>query len=176
VRTAEEWAKVCEQAGIEYGEGRFFLEQLGAEGLLDPKTMATLWILRNEMVEDLPNPSPAELMVLDMTLIAYYNGLRVQRWIGDLALQVEREFFDDYGQTTSHRTNYRKRYGRDQSLIVEGQLNYLRNGLLPLFDRCNRAMIRNMRMLRELRYGPAPRVAITKAEQVNVANQQVNAR
>jgi hypothetical protein len=37
-------------------------------------------------------------------------------------------------------------------------------------------MIRNMRMLRELRYGPAPRVAIGKADQVDIANQQVNTR
>ncbi len=176
VRSEQDWMAVCEDAGVEYYSGRFLLEQLGAERYLDPKLLATLWILRNEMIEGLLDPSPAELMVIDMTVISYYNSMRVQGWIGDLALQIEREFFDDYGQNPRGRTDYRKRYGENQALIVEGQLRYLRQGLLPLLDRCNRAMIRNMRMLRELRYGPAPRVAIGKADQVNVANQQVNTK
>jgi hypothetical protein len=74
------------------------------------------------------------------------------------------------------RTDYRKRHRTDEVLIVESELRYLREGLLPLFDRCNRAMIRDMRMLREIRHGPAARVAIGKADQVNVANQQVNTK
>jgi hypothetical protein len=46
---------------------------LGAQRYLDPKTMATLWQLRNEIIE-VGFDSPAELMVLDMTLISYYNA------------------------------------------------------------------------------------------------------
>lgn len=66
--------------------------------------------------------------------------------------------------------------GEPEGLVVEHLLERMREQLLPLLDRCNRMFIRNLRALQELRRGPAPVVAIGKAEQVNVAQQQVNAK
>jgi hypothetical protein len=47
--------------------------------------------------------------------------------------------------------------------------------LLPLLDRANKMMIRNLKAVRELRRGPTSSVAIKRADQVNVAEHQANA-
>lgn len=169
----EEWVALCEKTFEEYHSGRFFLEQLGAERYLEPKLFATLWMLRNALVEDMGTNSAAEEMLIDMMMMGYANTLRVQGWVGNLALDIEREFFDEYGL---HELYDVKNGGRhtDKGMWVEGMLKRMREQLLPVLDRCNRMTIRNLRAIQELRRGPAPTVAIGKAEQVNVASQQVN--
>ena len=47
--------------------------------------------------------------------------------------------------------------------------------LVPLLDRSNRMMLRNLKARRERGRTPAPSVSIGSAGQVNVAAQQVNA-
>jgi hypothetical protein len=46
--------------------------------------------------------------------------------------------------------------------------------LLPLPDRCDRMMLRNLKALKSLRQPAAPSVSIGAAGQVNVATQQAN--
>ncbi len=46
--------------------------------------------------------------------------------------------------------------------------------MLPLMDRCNRLMLRNLRALRDPRQRPTASVTIGAASQVNVGSQQVN--
>ena len=38
-------------------------------------------------------------MLIDLAVMSYYNALRVQAWIGDLALHIEHEFFCQEGPT-----------------------------------------------------------------------------
>ena len=45
---------------------------------------------------------------------------------------------------------------------------------MPLLDRCNRMMLRNLKALKSLREGPTPSVSIAAAGQVNLASSQVN--
>ena len=45
---------------------------------------------------------------------------------------------------------------------------------MPLLDRSNRILLRNLKALRALREGPVPSVSIGSAGQVNVAAEQVN--
>jgi hypothetical protein len=73
--------------------GRFLLQQLGAERLLEPELMATLAQLRQELLTGIQKPTAADTMTADMAIIAYRNALRVQGWIGNLCLAVERELF-----------------------------------------------------------------------------------
>ncbi len=169
----EEWVKLCENTWDEYHSGRFFMEQLGAERYIEPKLFATLWMLRNSLIEDMATNSVAEEMLVDLMMLGYANTLRVQGWVGNLASQIEREFFDEYGL---HEHYDEKNGGRhtNKGLWVEGMLGRFREELLPLLDRCDRMMIRNLRAIQELRRGPGPIVAIGRADQVNVANQQVN--
>ena len=55
--------------------------------------MATLIQLRQGLLEGFENPTAADSMMADTAVIAYRNLLRVQGWIGDLCLVVERELF-----------------------------------------------------------------------------------
>jgi hypothetical protein len=163
------WVKICHASREEYRSGRFLLERLGAERHLDPELVATLWHLRQGLLDD--TASVAEQMLADLTVLAYYHVLRVQGWIGDLALHVEHEFFGQESPTPK----FPWEYGQAPGLAVEDQIRRLAEQLLPLLDRANRMVLRNLKAMQELRQGPTPAVAIGRAEQVNVSTKQANA-
>ena len=133
--------------------------------------MATLWQLRQGLMEEYGTASPAMMMVIDLAVMAYYNVLRIQGRIGDLALVVEQELFAE----DSLRVKLRQRYGTQiEGFAVEAQLQRLKEELLPLFERANRQLLSNLQRLRQGRPGVLPTVAIGRARQVNIAQQQVN--
>ena len=131
--------------------------------------MATLWSLRQEMIEDLGAEGTHELMLVDIAVTAYYHMLRFNGWIGDLALQVEHEFFGQ--ESPSAKFKNANGYGTVQGLRVEDSIGRLGEQLLPLMDRSQRMFIR---ALRELRRPPPPNIAIAQAGQVNVGTLQQN--
>lgn len=168
----EGWAETCEKAQAQHRGGRFLMERLGAERLLDPKLMATLWGLRQGLLADLGTATTAERMLVDMTVLGYHNALRVQGWIGSLALLVEHELFGQGAPAVKLRGQYGPAV---EGFAVEERLKKLGEVLLPLLDRANRMMARNLKAIKELRQGPTPAVTVEQAQQVNVAGQQVNA-
>jgi hypothetical protein len=94
VQRDEDWQRIFKQAKINYASGRFLIEQLGAERyLLEPELMATLTQLRRELLAGIENPTAADTMSADVAIVAYRNFLRMQGWIGNLCLVVERELF-----------------------------------------------------------------------------------
>jgi hypothetical protein len=109
-------------------------------------------------------------MLNDLAVMSYYNALRVQGWIGDLALYIEHAFFCQDGPTAK----LRQKWGYQvEGLVVEESLKPFAEQLLPLFERANRQLIRNLQALRTLRHGPPPAVAIGHAGQVNLAHQEI---
>jgi hypothetical protein len=168
VRSEEDWLKVCADSPEQYESGRFFLERLGAERHLDPKLMATLWPLRQRLIAEWGITTAAEMMLLDLAVLGYYHTLRVQGWIGDLALHIEHEFF---GQDALAE-NGRRPVRRPGRFSVEEDVRRLSEQLMPLLDRANRMVIRNLKAIKELRQGLVPAIAIGRAEQVTVTNQQ----
>src|SRR4029434_4975077 len=93
IPSVEEWQAACEDAAKRYQSGRFLLERLGAERFLDPQLMATLWQLRQGLLEAYGTASPAMTMIIALAVMSYANALRIQGWIGDLALSIEHECF-----------------------------------------------------------------------------------
>src|SRR6266511_5594969 len=91
IRSVEEWQDACDDASKRYRSGRFIIERLGAERFLDPQLMATLWQLRQGLMEEYGAESPTVTMLVDVAVMAYANALRMQGWIGDLALTIEQE-------------------------------------------------------------------------------------
>lgn len=168
----EAWAALCTASGADYRSGRFLLERLGAERHLDPPLMATLWGLRQALLEESGAGTVAEAMVVDLAVLGFYHTMRIQGWIGDLALLIEHELFLQDAPSVRMKV----RYGPEavDGLEVEERLRRLGEQLLPLLDRANRMVLRNLKVLQELRRGPMPAVAIGRADQVNVAHQQVN--
>ena len=164
------WRQACEEARQRYHSGRFLIERLGAERFLEPQLMAILWQLRQALVEEYGAEAPTATMLIDLAVMTYYNALRVQGWIGDLALHIEHHFFGQEGPTAKLRQQWGSQVA---GLVVEESLQRLAEQLLPLFERANRQLIRNLQALRTLRHGPAPAVAIGHAGHVNLAHQQI---
>src|SRR5262249_6494997 len=112
---------------------------------------------------------------VDCALLSYYHLLRLNGWIGNFASLIEAEFFRRESMTAKLKKEYGYSVG---GLKVEDYVHRVGEELMPLLDRCNRMMIRNLRALRERKARPAPSVTIGAAGQVNmgaqVAAQQVN--
>ena len=175
VTTQEEWQAAVIQADEDYDSGDFLLSRLGAERYLDPPLMAVLLTLRRRLVEEHGAQTAAELMMIDMTVLSYYHALRTTGWIGDLSQWLEAEFFrkGSLGVRT-HEMSEGKRGVKVRGLRVEEIVERLADKLMPLLDRSNKMMLRNLHALREYRRPPTPSVSIAQAGQVNVAAVQAN--
>jgi hypothetical protein len=169
VRGEEDWLEVCTDSREQYESGGFFLERLGAERYLDPQLMATLLALRQRLIAEWGITTAAEMMLLDLALLDYYHALRVQGWIGDLALHIEHQFF---GQDALAENGQRPGRRPGRRFSVEEDVRRLSEQLMPLLDRANRMLIRNLKAIKELRQGLVPAIAIGRAEQVTVTNHQ----
>jgi hypothetical protein len=171
IHSVEEWQATCGDAAKRYQSGRFLLERLGTERFLDPQLMATLWQLRQGLLEEYGGESPAMTMVIDLAMMAYANALQVQGWIGDLSLVIEHELFAE----DSLKLKLRDKDGPHfDGLAVEEALRRLREQLLPLFERVNRQLLQNLQRLQRGHPASSPMVAIGQARHVNVAQQQVH--
>jgi hypothetical protein len=93
IQSDEHWQALFQKAKIDYDNGRFLLQQLGAERYLEPELMATLAQLRQDLLAGINRPTAADTISADIAIIAYRNLLRVQGWIGSLCLTVKRELF-----------------------------------------------------------------------------------
>jgi hypothetical protein len=140
VRSRAEWGKLLDKAGDDIGTGRFIVRCLGAERYLDAETVAVLITLRQNLIAELGQVSTADLMMIDAAIVAYYNLIRAQRWIGDTALVVERELFGQSPLNEIHGSATGDR-------LVE-QITRLSEGLIPLQERCQRMMSRSLAPLR----------------------------
>src|SRR5262249_44779551 len=154
--------KLNEEAHREYEIGAFLLDRLGAQRHVDPKLMATLMSLRQRILVEWGITAAAEMMVVDLALLSYYQALRVNGWIGDLALFIEHEFFGTPTAATDRR----------QERAIEERMRRMSEQLMPLFERANRMLIRNLQAIKDLRQGLVPTIAIGRAEQVTVHNPQ----
>src|SRR5262245_4171691 len=121
--------------------------------------MATLMALRQTLVADCT--TVAEMMLVDHAVLGYYQTFQVQGWIGDLALHLENTFFGQSTLATDKR----------QEEAVKERVRQLGEQLMPLLDRANRMVIRNLKAIKELRPGRVAAVAI-RTERETVTNRQ----
>jgi hypothetical protein len=175
VTTQEEWQAAVVQADEDYDSGQFLLSRLGAQRYLDPPLMAVLLSLRRRLIEEHGATTAAELMMVDTVVLAYYHQMRVTGWIGDFSQWLESEFFRKGSLTVRPHEMSDGRPGvKVRGLRVEEIVERLAEKLMPLLDRSNRMMLRNLKALREYRRPPTPSVSIARAGQVNVAAVQAN--
>ena len=171
IKDEADWLQLIDKAEDDLASGRFLLDQLGAERYLEPELMAALVVLRRRLICEHRVSGAADLLLIDSALIAWYHTLRINGWVGNFTLLVEHEFFQLEGPTAK----LRKRYGYGvEALKAEDTVMRLGEQLLPLLDRLNRLMLRNLRALRDPRQRAAASVTIAAAGQVNVGAQQVN--
>jgi len=171
VKSQDDWLRLVDEARTDYHSGRFLIDRLGAERHLDPELTSVIWNLRQGIIAQYEPVTLQEMMLIDLGVIAYYHALRINGWIGNLAALVEHEFFGQSGLTVVKHLRKGNTY---EELKVDHYLQRVSEELLPLFDRANRMLIRNLKTIQELRRGPAATVAINQASQVNVGAQQIN--
>lgn len=152
------------RAKIDYDEGKFLVQRLGAERHLDLGLVSTLTQLRQELLHGIENPAAGDKMLADTAVIAYRDLLRIQGWIGSLCLIVERELF---GQEPVSEAN-----GATAGERVEREIHQLGHTLMPLLDRAHRTLVRSLDRLeaRRSRGGPQAQLSIGHAGQVNVGS------
>jgi len=174
VKSREDWEQVVAQASEEYQRGAFLIDQLGAERHIDPPLTAVLLVLRRRLIDEHDARTAAELMLIDLAVISYYHTLRINGWIGNFAALIESEFFQKQGLNATFQDRYGRGAHEIKGLRVEAHVERLAERLLPLLDRSNRMMLRNLKALKAMRGGPAPSVSIGSAGQVNVGANQAN--
>ena len=131
--------ELLEKAGDDIGNGRFIVRYLGAERYLDVETVAVLITLRQNLIAEIDRPSTADIMMIDAAVVAYYNFLRVQGWIGNLSLVFERDAFGGAALNDIH--------GPTLAEKVRDDLERLSEVILPLQDRAHRMMVRSLAQL-----------------------------
>lgn len=139
VISARHWQELLEKAGDYIGNGRFIVRCLGAERYLDAETVAVLISFRQNLIADVEKPTAADLMMVDTAVVAYYNFLRVQGWIGNLALVFEGELFGREPLNEIHGTTVGGR--------LRDQIERLAEVMMPLQDRAHRILVRSLTQL-----------------------------
>ncbi len=173
IESAEAWDRAVCKADEDLQAGSFLIERLGGSRFVDPELTAVLLVLRRHLIDEHGANTAAELMMIDATLLAYAHMLRITSRIGNLAVAAESEFFGRASLTAK----LDRRFGPKtevRGLRVEELLQRLSEDLMPLLDRSNRMMLRNLKALKEHRRPQAPNLSINQAQQVNVGGQHVN--
>lgn len=133
---------------------------MGAENTVDQDLAVVLLDLRRRLREEY-GTGPAAIMLIDRAVSAYQEFVRVTGWIGNLAIHIEREFFG----LDAPRAEFHGRAIR--GLTVEQHLAHLREGLLPLAERCGRVMREALSALESVRAGPSE--AVERARPLRIA-------
>jgi hypothetical protein len=172
IKDADDWVATVTQTDEDLDTGKFLVDRLGGERFLEPAVVAALLSLRRRLVHEHAVTDAAGLMLVDLALISYFHVLRVNGWIGNLAIHLEHESFS----LESPTAKLRKQYGSQavEGLRIEDVYQRLSEQLMPVLDRLNRMLVRNLKALRDRKAPMGPSVTIGNAGQVNVANQQVN--
>jgi hypothetical protein len=175
VKTEEEWQAVMVAADEDYDTGEFLLSRMGGDRYLDPPLMAVLLCLRRRLIEEHEATTAAELMMVDLAVLSYYHTLRINGWIGNFSHWFESEFFRKDSLSIKihgkHKTSFDVKI---RGLTIEEIVERLADKLMPLLDRSNRMMLRNLKALEARRQPPSATVSIGQAGQVNVAGIQSN--
>jgi hypothetical protein len=150
-----------------YKDGSFLVNRLGAGMVFDQDLAVVLLDLRRRLIYEY-GETPAAMMLIDRAVSAYQDSVRVTGWVGNLALHIEHEFFGRNGPSAQ----FQDRYGREgrsiRGLTVEQHLAHLREGLIPLAERCGRVMREALASLEMLRAAPSPAVERSRPVQISV--------
>jgi transposase len=90
---ADEWDNIVGRSLDDYRSGRSLMDHLGADRLIDPPLTGMLLAIRRGLIEEIHAASMADYVLIDTTVIAFANAMRVQSIIGNTSLIIESEMF-----------------------------------------------------------------------------------
>jgi hypothetical protein len=175
VESVERWHEIVEKAEDDIESGQFLIDRLGADHYLDPELMAALLILRRRLIDEFGAESAVDIMLIDVAILSYYHTLRINGWIGNVSTMLEDDFFRKEGLSVIVDGRSQSAWNtKIKGLRVVELAERLGEQLMPLLDRSNRMMLRNLKAVQARRQAPVPGVNIGQAGQVNVAAVQSN--
>jgi hypothetical protein len=176
VTSQEDWLRISDEAAEDWASGKALIEMMGGARYLDPPRMALLYHLWHHFVYAYQPDGPAEYLCIAMALIGFNQLVRVNEVVGTLAARLEFQLFDT---DQPLRVTLVEPDGRSRAAnryeYVAGQeaVDRLGREALPLLDRCNRMVLRNLKALRELKASPIS-MTVQNFGQLNVGQQQTN--
>ncbi len=172
IHTQEDWARLCEETAEDWVSGRAIITMLGGERYITPERTALLLLLWRQFLASYAPEGPAEYMAVAMAVLSFAHFLRLNEFVGNLEMRLEDAFFDTKGLRAQFEQRYR-RGSEIRGLDVEDLVRQLGREVLPLLDRLNRMVARNLRLLRDLKAAPLA-LTVQNFGQLNVAQAQTN--
>lgn len=176
VTTQEEWFAVQDRAAEDWASGAMLITMLGGERYLAPERTALMLGLWHHYRAAYRPQGPAEYMAIAMALMAFHHLIRVNELAGNLTARLEYAFFslnDPITVRAMQKDGYPGRVTTDLRADAGLVVEELGRDVLPLLDRLNRIVIRNIKALRDLQGGPLT-VNVTNHGQLNVGQAQTN--
>ena len=175
VTTQAEWDATMDKTVEEWHSGALFIRMLGGERYLDPPRTALMYHLWHHFVGTYRPQGPAEYLAIAMALFAFHQLIRVNEFTGNLMGRVEHQFFDTAPLTVQvrERDGERGRTTPEARIIGQEALAQVGRDALPLMDRLNRMVIRNLRALRDLQAAPLA-LNVGSIGQLNLGQVQTN--
>ena len=171
LETQADWERLREQTVEDWESGVGLLQMLGGERFVEPERAALCLMLWDDFRTKYQPQGPAEYMLVAMAVLSFDHFLRVNGLVHGIQARLESEFFGLESLTTDRSPHRMDRSVR--GLTAEQIVDQLGMNLLPLLDRLNRLVIRNLRVLRELKSTPLA-VTVANYGQVNVGQTQTN--
>ena len=162
MRSVEQVETMLKKADGDLESGQFLIGRLGAERLLEPELMAALVVMRKRLIEEYSPCSMSDTMVIDTIILSYHNLLRVQGWLGNLCIVIERGLFGQAPLDEIHGPTIGEK--------LQNDLRRLNDQMMPLLDRSHRMMMRSLKYLDERRIGKPASVSVGVAGHVNIGN------
>jgi hypothetical protein len=171
VQTQADWDALYAKAIDDWQSGAALLTMLGGQRFVEPERAALCVLLWQDFRQTYQPQNPAEDMVICMAVLSFDHFLRINGIVHNIQARIEGEMFGLGGMHTDRDPDPFSRSVR--GLTVEGIVEQLGIGMLPLLDRLNRLVIRNLRTLRELKTAPL-NLNVANFGQLNVGQTQTN--
>jgi len=169
----EEYPAVLDEVTEAYLSGKFFLRELSLFYEIAPRLSLTVFQLRQEWIRQYDLRTVPEFMLLDLTMLAYFNAIRVNKEIGNMLSLTQRQLYGFDCPMDKFHARHKGKWV--VTLASEQTVARLQEVLMPLVERFNQMFLRNLKAMRELKASPI-NINIGQADQVNVAQQQVNVK
>ena len=175
VQTQADWDATMDRTVEEWHSGELFIRMLGGQRYLDPPHTALLYHLWHQFVGTYRPAGPGEYLAIAMALFAFHHLVRVNEFAGNMAARLEFEFFDTAPLQVrlTERDGTPKRAGQAARIAGREALEQFERDALPLMDRLNRMVIRNLQALRDLQAAPLA-LNVQNYGQLNVGQAQTN--
>jgi len=171
VPTQEAWQQLQDQTAEDWENGAALLTMLGGARFIEPERAALCLLLWRQFIQEYQAQGPAEYLTIAMAVLSFDHFLRVNSLVHNIEARVETEIFGMPDLRTVNQPDPSARVVK--GLTATQLVEQLGHDLLPLLDRLNRLVIRNLRALRELKGGPLS-LTVANYGQVNVGQTQTN--